>query len=182
MSWLTAVIEILVIVADYSSPHPFANYIIRTTSIVENCPQRIRIPASFLVGVSLTLLGTLIRILCYQSLGQLFTFELSIQPGHKLIVTGPYSIVRHPSYTGMILTIIGTFCSNFHGSWIAECGVLGLGFGKMLVAYWTVVGSAVILSLLLRIPNEDELLKRQFGKDWELWASQVPYRLVPGFY
>ena len=36
-----------------------------------------------------------------RALGRLFRFELAILPGHKLIKHGPYSVVRHPSYTDL---------------------------------------------------------------------------------
>jgi len=42
-------------------------------------------------------------------LGQFFRFEASIQQDHKLIVSGPYAVVRHPSYTGLMMVFIGWF-------------------------------------------------------------------------
>ena len=59
-------------------------------------------------------IGGLIRYKCYRAMGTLFTFEMSIRKGHMLITSGPYAIVRHPSYAGVILVVIGMFL--VHGS------------------------------------------------------------------
>lgn len=48
----------------------------------------------------------LVRLASYHSLGQLFTFELSIQDKHKLVTSGPYNIVRHPRSVGQQLFIL----------------------------------------------------------------------------
>lgn len=124
----------------------------------------------------------MMRVDCYRTLGQLFTFELVIQENHELITTGPYAIIRHPSYAGMILTIVGAFLSHSKGSWVAECGLLDSPVGRGLAAYWVLVAAAVMSSLLLRIPREDQLLMKQFGDEWREWAQRVPYSLVPGVY
>ena len=51
-----------------------------------------------------------------------------------------------------------------------------------LVAFWLSVVSAVVLSLVLRVPNEEEILKEKFGEEWTEWAEKVRYRFVPGVY
>ena len=62
----------------------------------------------------MTILGGLIRYTCYRALGRMFTFEMSIRRNHKLIMSGPYAIVRHPSYVGSILVVSGMML--IHGS------------------------------------------------------------------
>ena len=64
----------------------------------------------FFLGTFMAGLGGYIRYSCYRALGKLFTFEMSIRNGHQLITDGPYSVVRHPAYTGVILTMIGIIC------------------------------------------------------------------------
>ena len=60
----------------------------------------------------------------YRYLGQFFLFEPNIQRGHELIISGPYSVVRHPSYTGLILIFGGLFPWYLSkGSWIIESGL-----------------------------------------------------------
>lgn len=134
------------------------------------------------------------RLACYHSLGRLFTFELTIHKEHTLVTSGLYSIVRHPAYTGSILQSIAVlFCLFGTGSWMRECGWLGEGgvlglFGRrkgsvigrvafsFLLARWTYVGYMMVR----RTKTEDKVLRRQFGAQWDLWATRVPYRLIPG--
>jgi protein-S-isoprenylcysteine O-methyltransferase Ste14 len=41
---------------------------------------------------------------------------------------------------------------------------------------------AITGSLLNRMPKEDEVMHKEFGKQWEKWAKDVPYKLVPYVY
>lgn len=52
-------------------------------------------------------LGSLIRRLCWRTLGEYFTGDIQARTGQPVIRTGPYSLVRHPSYTGGILMHVG---------------------------------------------------------------------------
>lgn len=54
-------------------------------------------------------------------------------------------------------------------------GRLALGF---LIARWTYVG----LMMVQRTKTEDMMLRREFGAEWDLWASRVRYRLIPGVF
>ena len=40
-------------------------------------------------------------------MGRMFTFEMSIRRDHKLVTSGPYGVVRHPGYTGILLVVSG---------------------------------------------------------------------------
>jgi protein-S-isoprenylcysteine O-methyltransferase Ste14 len=126
--------------------------------------------------------GTALRMKCYRTLGCLFTFELYIQENHTLVVVGPYAIIRHPSYTALIMTIIGACFSQANGSWATECGFFDTPFGLVLLLVWMAIAAAVVVSLVLRIPNEDDLLHARFGAEWETWALRVRYSLIPGVY
>ena len=55
----------------------------------------------------MAIFGGIIRHMCYQSMGAMFTVERSIRNDHVLIKSGPYAIVRHPSYTGLLVVFIG---------------------------------------------------------------------------
>lgn len=59
------------------------------------------------VGTFLATIGGYIRWACYNALGHLFTFEMSIRGDHRLITGGPYAWVRHPGYTGVLSTFMG---------------------------------------------------------------------------
>ncbi|PPR01003.1 hypothetical protein CVT24_000584 [Panaeolus cyanescens] len=76
------------------------------------------------VGGGLTLVAAILRIWCFKSLGPFFTFEITIRPKHELITTGPYAWVRHPSYTGVYLTLIGaTLVFAAPTTWISQHAV-----------------------------------------------------------
>lgn len=82
----------------------------------------------------------------------------------------------------MILGILGAYLIQARGSWISECGLMSseLGLGMVVVSVWLGFSLAVIVSLILRIPSEDALLRARFGEKWVAWAERTPYRLIPG--
>ncbi|KAF8996832.1 hypothetical protein BDQ17DRAFT_1310173 [Cyathus striatus] len=130
------------------------------------------ITPQFFLGSLLNLLGGRIRQACYNALGRFFTFEMGTHQNHKLITTGPYAFVRHPSYTGGLTALLGCLLVLNSSVWIPRiiCGA----------ACSVVVG--FVLFVFHRIDVEDEMLRKEFGVDWESWKEQVPYKLVPGIY
>ncbi|KAJ6616791.1 hypothetical protein B0H10DRAFT_1948810 [Mycena sp. CBHHK59/15] len=130
-----------------------------------------------LLGWALNLFGSSVRLYCYRRLSNLFTFELSIRKNHELITTGIYSIVRHPSYTGAILSGIGAaLCHLTPGSWLMECSGLvapGEPWTQKIIPIWAVCLSIVFVALGTRMRKEDEMLKKNFGREWENWAAQI---------
>ncbi|KAK0479090.1 hypothetical protein EDD18DRAFT_1312511 [Armillaria luteobubalina] len=181
ISWSICIVETTVILAHSFPSLPASHFILSTLAFKGNS-DRIAITPLFLLGNVLTVVGTAIRLHCYSALGRLFTFELSIRKNHRLIIRGAYAVVRHPSYTGMILTILGAICSQSAGSWVMECGLIDMWYGKVLAVYWLLVAAAVIASLLLRVSVEDQLLHKRFGQEWIEWNTRVPYGLIPGVY
>jgi protein-S-isoprenylcysteine O-methyltransferase Ste14 len=79
----------------------------------------------------------------------------------------------------------GVSSSNFYtsGSWMQECS--GLSFHRtltqVLVSLLTASQAFMISVFVARVKKEDEMLKREF-KDWDKWASRVPYRIIPYVY
>ncbi|KAJ7431335.1 hypothetical protein B0H11DRAFT_2332330, partial [Mycena galericulata] len=101
----------------------------------------------------------------------------------KLVKIGPYSAVRHPSYTGAVIVYVGLLCYyGSPGSWFMECVFKGKTLGKAFGISYALMMSLVVSGLLTRIRKEDDSLKREFGKEWDIWAAQVPYALIPGVY
>src|SRR5258705_7074103 len=83
----------------------------------------IRPSRAFVVGWVLVVLGGALRLVCYRTLGQFFTFELAIQRQQRLVTRGPYAVVRHPSYIGCIAIYAGgIMCQFCPGSWFVESG------------------------------------------------------------
>jgi len=104
--------------------------------------------------------GLALRAWSIHHLGGLFRAIVVIQPDHRLVTTGPYRYLRHPSYTGAL--------------------VAALGFGIAL-GHWP---SAVILvggwgvGIAYRIRVEETVLRGVFGAAYEEYCARTR-RLVP---
>jgi protein-S-isoprenylcysteine O-methyltransferase Ste14 len=70
-------------------------------------PDALRDPAQ-LLGVALTVAGLLLTIWSRRILGVNWSGEVAIMPDHQLIERGPYALVRHPIYTGLLLAMLGS--------------------------------------------------------------------------
>ncbi|KAG6329560.1 hypothetical protein ID866_9528 [Astraeus odoratus] len=131
----------------------------------------------FLAGVVLVAMGSCIRVRCFQELGQLFTFDLTMHPEHKLVTSGPYGYVRHPSYTGSMLLVMGiTFSHLTPGSLAVDCLLGPIGAAAVWATWW-VWTMAVAKS---RVFAEDKELQKRFGSDWDAYAANVKYWFFPG--
>ncbi|KIJ13046.1 hypothetical protein PAXINDRAFT_81831 [Paxillus involutus ATCC 200175] len=143
------------------------------------CAERISVDRLALVACLIALLGMSIRLWCYRVMGRLFTFDLALLPKHKLITSGPYAIVRHPSYTGGYLTLSGaTLAHATRGSWAYECGAIYSVWG---IAWAVLVGVSFAI-VVERCTREDRILHAAFGKEWEEWSQKVRWRMVPWVY
>ncbi|KAG6818585.1 hypothetical protein H0H93_003749 [Arthromyces matolae] len=182
MYWFVCIMEILVIVVSQFPSNAVAKHVLSILIFNKASSSRVRVTPLFILGHAMGSFGTLLRVQSFRTLGHLFTFELAIRKDHTLIVDGPYAFVRHPSYVGLILTILGYYCSHASGSWVSECGLLETIAGKFLLCVWSTIAVAVIASLLLRLEPEEQILRLKFGGEWDVWATQVPYRLVPGLF
>ena len=169
-----------------TSPSHVATYATTVLSILtrdSDHAQNIRLTPLSVVGLALVSLGTLLRRRCYQEMGPLFTGAVAIRKNHKLITSGPYSVVRHPSYSGILVVFPGLmcwFCSR--GSWLRESGVLEFTAGFVFFYAFGLYLSIGIMAGISRMGREDEELRRVFGQEWDAWARRVPYRIVPGLY
>jgi len=79
-------------------------------------PRRVQLPM-FAVGVSLILLGSLLRRYCWRTLGEYFTGDVRARAEQPVISSGPYRLVRHPSYTAGMMMFIGIGLAL--GSWLS---------------------------------------------------------------
>jgi protein-S-isoprenylcysteine O-methyltransferase Ste14 len=114
------------------------------------------------VGLALLTLGGVLRLAAVFVLGRRFTGLVAIQEGHRLQTTGLYRHVRHPSYTGMLLYMVG-FVLVFR-CWL----------GLLLVA-------GTLLVLLARMDSEESLLESEFGEEYVSYRRRT-WRLVPWVY
>lgn len=146
-------------------------------SFAHNDPLNFR----FISGTSVAALASVLRFASFRALGHHFTYQLAILPSHKLVTTGPYAYVRHPSYIALPLIVLG-WASSFTSQgtvlreWIGESKVDGLVLSVLiglLYVGWQFVKRAEV---------EDQVLREKFGKEWEEWAAVVKYRFIPGLY
>jgi protein-S-isoprenylcysteine O-methyltransferase Ste14 len=135
------------------------------------------------IGLILIVLATWIRLMTYRHLGRFYRFEASIQKDHELIVSRPYSVVHHTSYSGGILMAGGLFPWHLSkGSWFMESGSWITMLGRLLIMIYFSAVISIFFFTLARMSKEDITLRNQFGKKWDDWAKRVPYSVIPGIY
>jgi protein-S-isoprenylcysteine O-methyltransferase Ste14 len=113
-------------------------------------------------GVILFAIGGTVRIWPVFVLGKRFSGLVAIQPGHTLVTTGIYGFIRHPSYLGLLLTLLG-WALAFRS-----------GVGLLLAA-------VMAPPLLARIKSEEKLLRSEFGPGFDSYCARTS-RLIPGIY
>lgn len=114
----------------------------------------------FWIGAAVTVGGLLFAVWARRYLGRNWSSSVTIKQDHELITTGPYSLVRHPIYTGILTGFLGTA--------IALSQVRGfIGFVLVLLILWP----------KLRI--EEKWMRSQFGETYADYARHtaalVPY-------
>ncbi|KDQ51235.1 hypothetical protein JAAARDRAFT_41298 [Jaapia argillacea MUCL 33604] len=181
--WAAALGEATVLISQRYPSLPFTHQIMRLLVQSQDSSPQLTVPLDFLLGFMLGVAGASIRYSCYRALGHFFTFNLKVQNKQRLITWGPYSVVRHPSYTGALLCGGGVFlCLFSRGSWVRECGILENQAARLVLSAYVLSVSIVYIMLLCRAPGEDEMMRKEFGKEWDEWARRVPYRLIPGLF
>ncbi|KAN0137363.1 hypothetical protein V8E53_004808 [Lactarius tabidus] len=163
--------------------HQFPFTFLRAPKHLSLSPHASALPATFVLGCLTTAASGALRWVCYKTLGSLFTFELTLREDHRLVTSGPYAFVRHPSYSGVVLGVVGTLLVHFGpASWWARAGWLGTFGGQVYALAWCLMETYVLWSILCRTPTEDAFLRKQFGAEWDAWAERVPYRVIPGVF
>lgn len=114
-------------------------------------------------GVVLIIGGVIIRLAAIRSLGRFFTVNLSIDTEHRLIDTGLFKYIRHPSYAGSLLSFLG----------------LGLYFNNWICLF--VIMIPVSSAFIYRINTEEKLLLRQPGLKYDEYLQKTK-RLIPFIY
>jgi protein-S-isoprenylcysteine O-methyltransferase Ste14 len=114
------------------------------------------------LGVGLFAVGGALRLWPVFVLGRRFSGLVAIQPGHTLVTSGVYGVIRHPSYLGLLINALG-WALAFRS-----------GVGVLLT-------TLLVPPLLVRIRAEEKLLRDQFGGEYEAYCRRT-WRLIPGLY
>ncbi|KIJ61759.1 hypothetical protein HYDPIDRAFT_176901 [Hydnomerulius pinastri MD-312] len=179
--WLLSVLEVASAISTYvpSSVVPSAlSGAFSAIRSMDTPPTGISLLGAALVGIS-----GILRVQCYRALGRLFTFHLSIRKDHRLVTDGPYAVVRHPSYSAMLMCLAGVFLAQWtNGSWLRVSGVLDIPGALVVLGGWWVILVSGILGVVARAPEEDRMMKSTFGEEWDGWSARVKYLLIPFIY
>jgi protein-S-isoprenylcysteine O-methyltransferase Ste14 len=117
----------------------------------------------FVLGIVAIVAGSGLRQWAISALGRFFTFDVRITDEQRVVDSGPYRWVRHPSYTGLLLSLVG----------------IGLTLGNWL----SVLALAVLptVGLVQRVRVEEAALVAGLGEPYERFAA-TRSRLVPGLW
>lgn len=114
----------------------------------------------FYAGIFLMFLGVLVRQYAIAILGQFFSLTVQIAEDHKVVDKGPYRLVRHPSYTGILITFIGL-----------GLAVQSLGALLVLLLFFGI-------SFGYRMSVEERTLLSGLGSDYASYMKRTK-RLIP---
>jgi protein-S-isoprenylcysteine O-methyltransferase Ste14 len=115
--------------------------------------------AAFWSGFAISLAGLLFCVWARVHLGRNWSRSVTIKQDHELIVSGPYALVRHPIYTGLMAGLMGTAVAVD-----AVRGVLALAL--FAIPFW------------IKLRLEEEWMREQFGAAYEAYSRRVA-ALVP---
>ena len=116
--------------------------------------------AFFYLGIVLMLAGIAFRQWAIFVLGRFFSTTVRILSDHKIVTNGPYRVIRHPSYTGALVILVG----------------LGLGSRTLAGTLIIVVLFGIVYNY--RISVEEKALRAEFGQEYVEYAKKTK-RLIP---
>jgi protein-S-isoprenylcysteine O-methyltransferase Ste14 len=108
----------------------------------------------FWAGVALTAVGLLFTVWARIKIGRNWSGIVTIKEGHELITSGPYAIVRHPIYTGLLPAFVGSALAR--AEWR---GILAV------VIAWS--------ALWRKLRFEERWLREQFGESYQAYSQRV---------
>jgi protein-S-isoprenylcysteine O-methyltransferase Ste14 len=115
------------------------------------------------IGLFMIISGMIIRFAAIYTLGKFFTVDLTIKEDHKIKKDGLFTLIRHPSYTGSLLSFFGFGLSL--NDWISL----------------VVIFIPVLMAFIYRIRLEEKMLTDKFGTDYSDYMKNT-YRLIPWIY
>jgi protein-S-isoprenylcysteine O-methyltransferase Ste14 len=120
------------------------------------------VPAVAEVGVAgwlVTVLGMLFSIWARVTLGRNWSGTVVLKEGQELISAGPYALVRHPIYTGLLIALAGTALYDGRVRALVGLALFAIGF-------------------TLKARAEEALLEGEFGDEYRSYRASTPM-LIP---
>jgi protein-S-isoprenylcysteine O-methyltransferase Ste14 len=114
----------------------------------------------FALGVVLGCLGLLLRWSSFVTLGKYFTVVVKTSEDQPVVDRGPYRVLRHPSYTGLLLVFAGV--GLMVGNWLGAVGAVVL----------------VLIAVIYRLRIEERALIAALGDRYRQFAASRA-RLIP---
>ena len=111
------------------------------------------------LGLLMVIAGLAFAVWARAHLGRNWSGTVTVKENHELVRSGPYGIVRHPIYTGLLLAILGT--AIVVGEWR---GLLALCF--------------LTITFLLKLRREERFMEESFPDTYPSYRAQVP-ALIP---
>jgi len=117
----------------------------------------------FGLGITLMVVGVAFRWYAIRVLGKYFSVRLAVQPGQTVMRDGPYRWIRHPSYTGSLITMLG----------------LGIAFTNWLCL--VSVPLIVLIGYSYRVNIEERMLITALGDPYREYMRDTK-RFIPFVY
>ncbi len=114
-------------------------------------------------GETIAAVGIALRIWAILTLDQFFTFVVGIADDHRVVQHGPYRLLRHPGYAGVLLILLGVAVAL--GNWLSLAVIVVLPG----------------LALAVRIVVEEATLAKSLGSAYAAYAARTA-RLIPGLW
>jgi protein-S-isoprenylcysteine O-methyltransferase len=115
------------------------------------------------IAMAILVAGIAVRWWAIVVLGRFFTSNLVVQSGHRIVQNGPYRLVRHPSYSGILICFLGLGLAMYN--WLS------------LLCLLVLVSAAIIY----RTRVEEAMLEEEFGNEYTEYRRRTS-RLVPGLF
>ena len=145
--WLVLVIGYFLVIKSSSLPSPLDWFVVPHTKL------------SAWIGAFLCVSGLVFALWARVILGRNWSGVITLKEGHELIERGPYRIVRHPIYTGILAMFSGTaIAMGYFGGF--------LGLLLVFVSFW------------LKLKREEDLMLKHFPDKYAAYQRRVK-RIIP---